>query len=438
MPLRDFGSTKAFFMLYASIAFSGLATPRPVRANPEPPGVYGARASAMAGAVVADVADGSSMYHNPAGLANLQSLNLSLAATPLLVRYNAPLAGPGSERDSGPIIAPLLMVGGGYRVHRRLTLGVGAYVQTGFGGGFQDVPVVGPYDQVELDKPQDQTVVLVVWELATAAAFNISDQLRVGISARLPFARQEVSMHQEILPDLWQPVDQSVRGVGIPGVLLGLQYEPHPRVHLGFVYRSKTYIDMSGTTKFALSSFGNQLSFDTNARWNVPHMIRGGGAFHFLNERLIVTVEGRVQFHREANRRQIFRLPDVPIESLNAINVPFDWKNVYQGLMGAEFWVIPNIALRVGASAGNSATPSSTHSVFTPPPGYQLGAYGGIGLRTDSFDVGGAFSWGGGRASVSNNHPQNCAENSQLKFGCAGDYRVDSYFFTIGINYFLD
>ncbi len=430
----------------ASLAFVALlSAARPAHANPEPPATYDARVVGMGGTAVAYLQGPAALYHNPAGLDGIQRFEVTASLTNLMVRFRAPFAGAGSETTSDMNYAPLFFLGGGARISRRFTIGLGAYITMGFGGGFQgltrlgtgtgtciDDPVTGVHDDEGTDfcpaTPIDQTVFLVVGELAVPMAYKLSDHLRLGISLRLPYAQEAVRTVQEVLPTVYQPVEQEVSGLGVPGVLLGVQWDAAPWLSLGFSYRSKVWINMSGQT--TLDILGTSTAFPTRTRWNVPHAFRFGAAFHALRERLLLTTELKIQLHREANKRQVFRLEGAGPD-LSTITADFNWRNVYLLSAGAEFMALPWFAIRVGASGGRSATPRSTITPFTPPSGILVAAYGGVGLRSDTVDLDLAFAWGGGAAvNIAENGP-NCQPGDRVKYGCSGSYDVNSYFLSL-------
>ena len=420
---------------------------RPARANPEPPATYDARVVGMGGTAVSYFQGPASLYHNPAGMDGIEGFEITASLTNLMVRFRAPFAGAGSETTSDMNYAPLFFLGGGARVSRRVTVGLGAYIATGFGGGFQrltrigtgtgtciDDPVTGVHDDNGTDycpaTPTDQTVFLVVGELAVPVSVRIYDNLRLGVALRLPYAQESVRAIQEVQNLVYKPVEQDVSGLGIPGVLLGVQWDATSWLSLGFSYRSKVWIDMSGETRVDLFDTGTPTTIPTTTRWNVPHAFRFGAAFHALNRRLLLTTELKIQLHHEANKEQVFHL-DGPAPPDDVIRADFNWRNVYLLSAGAEFMALPWFALRLGASGSRSATPPSTMTPFTPPAGILLAAYGGFGLRSDNLDVDLGFAWGGGAAVHIAENGTRCEPGDRVKAGCSGSYDVNSYFLSI-------
>lgn len=441
--------------------FCALSFPWSAHANPEPPATYDARITGMGGVAVATVDSAAGLFHNPAQLDRIERFALTAVATSLLVNLRAPFAGHGTEQESGLIYAPLLFVGGVGRVHERVSLGVGAYVYTGFGGGFPAVGCISYGDpthcgstnqadepHVDYDPPTSQDVTLFIAELAVPIQVTlIRDVLSVGVTLRMPYGRQSVNATQEAF-GLWNQAEQELDGFGVPGVLLGFSYRPIPELNLAASYRSKVWVDMAGITK----AMG--MDIPTTTRWNVPHAVRVGLAYTTWRERLMLAAEFRVQLHGEANQRQRFDLegsalvPDTVAE--------FRWKNVYLGGVAAELRLRPRIPIRVGMTVANSASDPETMTPFSPPPGIMLGVYGGAGVRLGGLEVDFAFGWGGGPAYRKEANGPLCTASTEARDGnpprlvvarggstltasggCAGSYDVDSWFLSLSVTYRL-
>ncbi|MEM9862991.1 MAG: outer membrane protein transport protein, partial [Myxococcota bacterium] len=337
-------------------AFLVLITAFPAAANPEPPATYDARTTGMGGIALTTADNASSVYHNPAQLDQIERFSATVVLTSLLVNLSAPFAGAGSEQESGIIYAPLFFVGAAGRVAENVTLGFGAYVYTGFGGGFGDVGCIS-YRQEQngahpdcddtgfagrFDPARDQEVLLFVTELALSAQVSLLDNLSLGASLRIPWAQQTVSATQEAF-GAFVDAEQSVSGVGDPGVLVGLTYRPTDDFSIAFAYRSKVAIQMSGTTE--TSVLGTPLNLETTTTWYVPHMVRMGISHQFFNKRLLLATEFKVQLHRTANDRQVFEnTGDIP----NTTVADLGWRNAYVWTLGAEFMATPQVPVRLG------------------------------------------------------------------------------------------
>src|SRR5690606_6320338 len=121
--------------------------------------------------------------------------------------------------------------------------------------------------------------------------------------------------------------EQSVDGLGTPGIPFGIHYDPIPALSLSTSYRSNVRVHMEGNAVSA----GRAGHSSTN--FYVPHAVRAGFAYRALNDRLRLIGELRVQFHKDANVSQVF---DIELDTGLDIQTiaPFNWKNVFIGSLG--------------------------------------------------------------------------------------------------------
>lgn len=435
-------------MTFVGVALVAIATPT-ARANPEPPATYDARVAGMGGIALTTVNNAAAIYHNPAQLDQVGSFSATFVLTTLLVNLEAPFAGPGTEQESGIIFAPLFFVGAAGQVVEDVTLGFAAYVYTGFGGGFSDVgcisyrsavagahPDCGNADYRGLLMPaQDQSVRLFVTELALSAQVSLAPNLSLGASLRIPWAQQTVSATQEAF-GVFTNAEQSVSGVGQPGVLVGMTYRPTEEFSIAAAYRSKVSIEMAGTTNTEV--FGNEVRLQTTTAWQVPHMVRLGISHTFFEERLLLAAEFKVQMHSTANQRQVF---DSTGDLENRTVADLKWKNAYVGSLGAEIILRTGMPLRFGMTLGRSATNPETMTSFSPPPGIQYSFFGGIGFHAEPMTFDMAIGWGGGPAHTIDQPSAYCAPEADRPReqagdlvaggGCPGTYDVGSWFISL-------
>lgn len=477
---RRFRSPQATVTLALSALLALMAAavvePGRARANSEPPSVHGARYTGTGGLGAAFVEGPPSIFHNPAGLLSIDKFELTLGFTTLLVTYNAPFGGYGSEQDSPPLIGPLPFLGAGFRVADDWVLGVSLYISVGFGGNFNNIGVLtegarvtrdsegnvisvdGTQDPFVPDEPVDQSVQLFIAELAIPVAWEPIEGLRLAAALRIPYGNFKAVAYQDIV-GTWGPAQQTVAGFGTPGVFLGVQYDISDVVTIGAAYRSKVRVHMSGRVNLpeGLGSIGGGAAANLAAEtdWFVPHMIRAGVAFHLMERRLMLSVEGRVQLHASANRNLTFALENdregmeggvaptvwrlAQATGLDAFVSNFEWKNVYLLGAAAEYEITENFRWRFATTWGINATPSTTVTPFSPPPSnrsWQVATGFGVDIGHLVLDVG--FAAGlGPTAVIPTDDPNNCANNDIVKGGCNGNYSINSWFMGLSATYRL-
>src|SRR6187402_1499272 len=136
------------------------------------PMLYSARHMGMGGTAIGYVQDPSALFHNPAGLGKIQRGEV-LGDFSLLVGgiHASPGAAPaGKDVDSETTIAPFFLVGGAYRLHKIITLGVGVF----------PIASAGATYKYGTGNFQDSTELFFL-ETTPAIAFNLLSNLRLGL-----------------------------------------------------------------------------------------------------------------------------------------------------------------------------------------------------------------------------------------------------------------
>lgn len=447
------GRIRVVGALIACVALTSTA-----RANPEPTALYEGRYAAMGGNAVAFADNAVAVFQNPAGLSHVDHASFDVTTSLLYVRYEVPFAGPGSEQRSPPIFGPPPFIGGAGRVHDRIVVGGAVYFSTAFGGRFRDIrrlddyivaspcsnsPIgqvtnctnsATPVTEVTTQSTSNQAVTLFIIEAAASIGVKVTDDLRVGLSLRLPWAQQSTASLQEALVGAWRDVDQTVQGFGFPSALVGVQWDVSDAITLGAVYRMRADIHMSGETR---TNIGYDVQDEVNVihattQWRTPHMFRVGVAARLLERRLLLSAEFRAQFHGRVNTEQVFHLSDdsglVETVGLTEIRAPFNWYNVYYPSIGAQYEFAPNWFARWGMSLGRSATPRTTLSQFTPPPGLQYGLSAGFGGIFGHWAIDFAYQFATGAPTVvDQRNAVNCSRDAPAKSGCDGRYLLDAH-----------
>jgi long-subunit fatty acid transport protein len=312
-------------------------------------------------------------------------------------------------------------------------------------------------------QPQDLNVTFFVGEFAAGTSFRVTDQFWLGVALRLPFSKQVADLYQNTLAALgafgYGRVKNDLGGVGFPSPRFGLTYKPHPKDSIGVMYRMYSKIKLTGTTETELG--GNLLTLDATADWYIPHAIQFGVSWQPTTQ-LLFALESRLQFHgadKTGNKNQTVSTTDpggnVPDF---AIVVPFGWKTSWSVKLGAEYRINPVVAVRGGAAIAESATTEEWAQYFTPPAGLNGYLSAGLGFYWNDrnnpdvkdkymLDLAGSFAFGGGNISdelATNASPalvpgtdqtvDLCSRDQVVRTGCAGDYRVFTYWFSLGFS----
>ncbi len=402
-----------FSMITAVAATVVTFTPRAF-ANIEPPPAYDARSVGMGSTGVAHVSNGASLYHNPAALHGVERGAVTGVFSPLAPQLTAPLDGPDTSVKSKRDLGPLFLVGGAYRVHERVVLGVAAFPTMGFGAEYQDLDALGGLDL---------SASLGVLEIAPGAAFGITDDIAVGLAYRASYFSYSASS-----PVLAPPpapagtllsAEADLSAWNFTGLHAGVFARVTPSTRLGLSYRSKISADLDGTTDIG----GQEL--DTTLEFSVPHIFKLGVAQGLLDDRLLLALDLRYALYKDANESLVVETT-VPGVGTQEQETPLDWHDSIGVYLGGEYRVHDLIRVRAGYSLASSATPEETVQPILPPPGLQHTIHAGAGVDVGGLevDMGGYYLMGG----------QN-AEPDPASGNAPGDYKFDAILGSVSVTY---
>lgn len=449
-------------------------------ANPEAPGMYDARVHGMGGAAVAYIDSPAAAMHNPANLAATKGTQYEFDITSLVVKLRGSFAGPEQVQDSDLIYAPLPFTGYQKRLTDDITGGAALYMTVGFGGGYSNVKQFGTgrpctrnvgdafvqngggftlntdaqlNDFCLSGKGRTEEVNLALFEIAFPFSYEVNDDLRLGMSLRLPFGMFTQRTSEDIVGAFIPPeqangsyglgytqVESKMYGVGNPGVLLGITYDVTDYLTVAATYRSKVTTVMKGKTDLyldsnllvrpALDMFGGMTmgdvatllnsipvvgpmlnagsgqaagalardiaeDIDSQIEWSTAKHIELGFALK-VTPKLLFAADWKHQYFSDSNKEFIVELKEPLFQAtgLNRLGQVLNWKDVYSWSFGLEYALAQDQQLRFGYSIGNSATPEAYHNAFTPPPGdHQDTWYIGYGFKSGKWQYDMGFNY---------------------------------------------
>jgi long-subunit fatty acid transport protein len=234
-----------------------------------------------------------------------------------------------------------------------------------------------------------------------------------------------------------------------------LSFKPNDMWTIGAAWRAYTKVKMTGTTQTSLGIPGLE-TLDARSDWVIPNALQFGASVKLVDKKLLLAVEFRMQFHeakRQGNQTQTVTvsLPPGSDPALEGLlpepNVaPLYWKNVYGLKLGLEYQIIDLVAIRFGFIVGNRTTREQFAQIFTPPPGVTPSGQAGIGFSWDKvdFDLGALYAQY--KATIGPEVAQDpveingelvdlCSRDQVVRTGCAGDYKVRTYFLSMQLTY---
>lgn len=369
----------------------------PASADQEAPALYDARSAALGGTGYSYLDSGAAPFLNPANMDLWEKTAITLAVTPTFSQVSAPFTGPGSETESTRGIAPLFLVGGGYRVQERLVLGLAAYATGGVGSTYNNVEAVGG---------EDLDLAVGLGEISVPLSVRILPNLSVGVAFRVVLAFQ----NSDVLdPMSGLRTEQSQFGVGVPGFHVGLNYRPRDDMAFSLTYKSRVNIDLNGTTTLA-----DGQEVDSDSEWFLPHSFQIGSSFRLVNDALLLAFGLNVQFYDQSHDT-VTTILDLPSEETEQTLV-LNWRNTVTGKLGIEYRVSQLAAVRAGYVVGNSAVRPSEANPFLPTPGVLQAVSAGAGFYVGEFEIGAALLFSFANTEVTET-PRN---------GSAGTYKTNS------------
>lgn len=350
-------------------------------ANTEPPSAYDARAVGMGSSGVAHVHNGASLYHNPAALHEIGQGAATLVLSPFAPQVGAPLGISGPEVKSKRGVFPMFLVGGAYRVHPRVVVGLAAFPTMGFGAKYGDVAAFGG---LKLNAQ------LAAIELAPGASFAITDFLSVGVTYRVTYMSFNLEQPAATSAGTLAQNKTDVSGLGFLGAQIGVFARATDTTRLGLTYRSKASVNMKGDTEAGGQTMHTELEFAS------PHTFKFGIAQSLLERHLLLALDFKLALYKESSKELALKV-DVPGAGTVTQAQPLKWKNVLGVYAGAEYRFAPDgPAARLGYSMAQSATPNDYANPVLPPPGLQHAFHAGAGMTVSSLDIdlGGYYLFG--------------------------------------------
>jgi len=366
----------------------------------------GARALGLAGSYVASVDDGSALYYNPAGLADISGITALVDFGVVLQRvgYDRVDAGgnpqPHVNGSMDVLPIPTLAITWKPSQAPRWTLAGGVWTPY---LGLDSWPEDGPqrYSSVTLDGS-----LLAVMELA--AAYRVNDRLSLGLGVQNMIVRFNSRIALSACSELnCAPEDMGFDALtevrsnsaftpsAVAGATLSLS-----NVRVGLAVQLPFFVRTEGTARSRLPTdpqYANaaQVGDGVSLNFDLPLTVRLGAA---MQPRPDLSVELGVDYEAwsmqdkisiEPHGIQVTGVPGIGSYQLNPVSIVRDLRDTFAVHAGAEWTAIPHkLIARAGYLLETSATPDSTASVLTPDGFHNLVTAGvGVPLGTMRLDI---------------------------------------------------
>ncbi|MCL5992453.1 MAG: outer membrane protein transport protein [Bacteroidetes bacterium] len=343
----------------------------------------GPKSLGMGGAFIGLADDYTAVYWNPAGITNLDKIQIAAFVTDVIpsstYKYvladNTVIADAKSKPNHyiSPNIAGYIPLMKG-----DLVVGLGAYVPAGLGT---------EWDGNELKVLSNQKsyvwkTKIAVFDISPVIAYKINDMFSVGASLDIHYGMFDLERYA-------QPAQytESSTGIGIGGSL-GILVKPDKLLNIGLSFKTENNIKFEGTAKNPAMQAVNvpESEFSRDVAWP---MWFGGGIAFFPIENLTLAFD--VQYSMWSNTEDSLITDYKSPQWKGAIGkdtvMHLDWKDAMQIRFGAQYDLSNEFAIRLGYYYDPAPAPDNTLNILFPSITYNALTLGASYKLTSQFNI---------------------------------------------------
>ena len=390
------------------------------------PMLYSARHMGMGGAAIGYVNDPSAIFHNPAGLGQVESGEVLGDFSLLVGGIHASPNSAAINIDSERTVAPFFLLGAAYRIHPLVVLGVGVYPIASSGATFR------------FGATEDRTQLFFL-EASPAIAVNVLPNLRIGAGYRVTYVHLD---RYEGNPGSGQDpfFDFKLSGQDFLGFRVGAEWSALPWLQFGAVFRNPT------TTKVT-NSHGRALTFefsDVSTKFKLPAKLGFGSRADFDDFGVPGSLAADFEYSFNSQNKGYPLIGTDATGTVHDVSNVFEWSNSATVRVGAEyrFWRnealdLDRIAVRAGyVHDGKTANPQYPTAFGTPPGATQIVTFGS-GYNGGGWQANLAYAYRFGSGDVTaadleapgRQECQFCSREGNYKIHLSGIYVDASYKF---------
>lgn len=336
-----------------------------------------ARVVAMGGTGAGHIDTSVAMVLNPAGIGHVKKFQTEATINNLVITLQAPANGPNTKVKS-MTYGPMFFLGGTYRPHKWVAVGLYGHTPAGGGASYKDVN----YNIPNLPG-RDFGGTLMMMEFGPTVALVLPFNLRIGVGYRISYAMQGFEGYQ-IVPNPAPPPDtlamtndMKLSGWGYTGVRVGVQYQPIKPLHIGVVYRSPVKMKLKGSNEIGFFGVPGTQKLDVKSTMTYTDRLTVGVSYEILPDMLLASVDYNAIFYGR------YKSTRMSVEGQTEDTVMREkMRHSHLLAAGFEFMVIPSLALRLGFEfASNHNNEDYHNSMSTGSPGHNYTVAAGVGYR---------------------------------------------------------
>lgn len=325
---------------------------------------HGAKATAMAGAFVAQADDASAIYYNPAGLAFLEGkYNIYSTIHPVKSSSDATIFGVTTDTTTG-----WLPPSAGYAamsITDKIKAGIGVFIPYG-------LEVKWPQNWIGSEI--SQRTYMSTYYIRPALALQVSENVALGLGvdfvwSKLTLEQQRSFSIHPALPSgaLDSTVEGTATGVGFT---VGAMIKVNEQFQIGAKYQHEVELDYEGDVVFDYTASGHPLVDGTaavlfqgqsvNTSITMPSEFVVGAMFRVTPKMIL---EADYQFTKWSSYKSLNVQFDNPLLDLEDEG---NWDDTWMIRIGAEYWVDREWAVRGGYIYDTSPIPDDTLKPLLP------------------------------------------------------------------------
>ena len=334
----------------------------------------GTRSSALGGVMTATANDPTAIFYNPAGLARLGGMQMTVDLT--VINPNTEFSGVAPDPGYG--VTEALEISTFYlpqayftrKINEDIGVGLGFYTPYGLAVEWQDK---GLFSGRRIAYRTD----LKTYFITPTAAWSPDEKLSVGLGINVVFA--SVDLDRFVVRNVPNPVDFGIAEISGTsdaafGINAGVLYDVTETTTLGLSYKSKIDLDVTGDADFTAFVANAPLPADGPVETSLPlPSLFSIGIATQINERLLFEFNfNRIEWSAFDELQLAF--PESP--SANE-TIAEDYENSNQYRFGLEYMYRDDLDLRCGYVRDISPQPTSSTGPVLPDSdrnGFSIGA----------------------------------------------------------------
>lgn len=354
-----------------------VASPEPAHAGGyDTPMLYSARHMGMAGTAISYVSDPSALFHNPAGLANIDKGSILANVSPAFGSITA--APVAATIESETTFAPFFLVGGAYRLADWATIGLAVYPVASAGGEYK-------YTVGGMENTNSTTLTFI--EASPGVGFNLPYDITLGLGYRITYASLDRYQGTEANPAL----DFEMSGLNFLGFRAGAQWKRalspngNQMLRVGAQYRHKTVTELDSDKGIALF----QEYSDISIKFTLPSRMGMGARYDVFDASVAFDAE-----YGWNSQNQGYPLKGTdPAGNQQSVANYFRWTNAWTLRTGLEYRLLESrLPIRIGYIWDQKTANERFPSAFGTPPGPSHIETIGCGWNAGKWQVNAAYA----------------------------------------------